>query len=67
MTRQLDRRPPTYHGDPEESIREILEYLEYMRQNINLILNAYGKRLTPSQTMANNAGATEIYNGGGGT
>lgn len=63
ITKQLDRRPPTYNGVPEESIREILEYLEYMRQNINLILNAYGKRLTPAETLANNAGVT--IDGGG--
>lgn len=63
MIKYIERKPPEYNGDPEKSICEIIDYLEYLRVNLNWILDNYGKRLVQETPLPNNATVTQ--EGGG--
>lgn len=58
----IQREPPTYNGDPSAAAQDIIDYLEYLRENLNFILNTYAQRLAAADNVAGNEYATPYPN-----
>ena len=54
MAKYIQRRPPEMKEDLRETMRETLNYLEYMKDQLNWILNVYGNRLQGGSDIGGN-------------
>ena len=55
MGRYIQREPPIIKDDLRETMRETIEYLEYLRETLNHILSIYGKRMPGPEATGNQA------------
>ncbi len=46
MTGYLDKMPPVSTGDVRKDLRETMEYLIYLQEQMNFILSKINKQLT---------------------
>lgn len=54
MAKYIQRRPPEMKEDTRETLRETLEYLDYLKDQLNWILDVYGKRLASAPEISGN-------------